>query len=280
MRASGLLDAQGQAAGADDVGELCVSGSCVAQGYLDRPELTRERFVQARDDDGRPCTLFKTGDLARRRNGLIELVGRVDDMVKVRGYRVEIGEVEARVRQHPAVLDSAVVAEERDGEERVLVACVVPREGSDPSAEELRQWLDRLLPDYMIPSRFVMVAALPLSSSGKVDRAAIRTLAADAPVPAPAPTPAPAEARDGSRASTAERVMKIVAEVLGVAAVSGDDRFLALGGHSLAAMRIIARVYDDFGVDLPLESFFAPDLTVGTLAREVEHLREVQVASS
>jgi amino acid adenylation domain-containing protein len=239
------------------VGELWVGGVGVARGYLGRPELTGERFVA---DPFRPGErLYRTGDLARRlEDGTLEFVGRVDEQVKVRGFRVELGEVEAALAAHPGVRACCCALR---GE--ALVGYVVA-EAEEPSPRELREHLVRVLPEHMVPSSFVWLAALPLSPNGKLDRGAL---------------PEPERGRDPRRGYRApgtpaeERLVSIWAQVLGVPRVGVDDDFFAdLGGHSLLATQLVSRVRAAFQTELPLRTIFeAP-----TVAGQVEAIERLQ----
>jgi amino acid adenylation domain-containing protein len=207
--------------------------------------------------------MYRSGDRLRwRADGQLEFVGRVDEQVKVRGFRIEPGEIQAVLRRQGGVDDCAVVArEDRPGEKR-LVAYVVPEAGTEPSAAELREHLRGSLPDYMVPAAFVMLDSLPLTPNGKLDRGAL---------------PAPEYASDADRyveprTATEEVVAGIWAAVLELEAVGIEDDFFALGGHSLLATRVVSRVREAFGVELPLRALFeAP--TVAGLAQRVEALR-------
>jgi amino acid adenylation domain-containing protein len=225
------------------VGELYVGGPGVARGYLNRPALTAERFVPF--EGGR---VYRTGDLVRFGfDGELEFFGRTDDQVKLRGYRIELGEIEAALRRHPAV--EQAVAALRD--ER-LVAHVVGR----ATPEELRAHLRRHLPEHMVPAAIAPLAALPLTPSGKVDRAAL-----------PAPDVRPSAGR-GPRTPQEEALCRAFAEVLGLERVGIDDSFFALGGHSLLTMRLVDRIHEELGVRLGVRTLFeAP--TVAELAGQL-----------
>jgi amino acid adenylation domain-containing protein len=236
-------------------GELHIGGDSLARGYLGRPELTAERFVpspfsppgEGNGVGGR--RLYKTGDLGRYRpDGNIEFLGRLDHQVKLRGFRIELGEIEAVLRQHPQVQESVtLVREDQPGGKR-LVAYVVGIEPT-PTATELRHFLHKRLPEYMIPSAFVTLGALPLTSNGKVDRRAL-----------PAPEGAgldldqtPVAPRDALEL----RLVRIWEQVLGVRPVGVTHSFFDLGGHSLLAVRLLARIRQGLGQELPLAVLFS-----------------------
>ncbi len=235
-------------------GELWLGGPGVARGYLGRPELTAERFVPGPGGPEGAGRLYRTGDRVRfAATGRLEFLGRVDRQVKVRGYRIEPGEVEASLREHPAVREAAVLAtvvKTPQGEDERLVALVT---GDGPLATgELRRFVEMRLPSAMVPSRFIQLEALPLTRHGKVDHRALAELAAaDGAAENGAAAP-PARGGDPIR----ETLAAIFAAVLGREGVSADDDFFDLGGHSLLATQVIARASEAFGVDLPLRALF------------------------
>ncbi|HEX3554229.1 MAG TPA: amino acid adenylation domain-containing protein, partial [Thermoanaerobaculia bacterium] len=240
-------------------GELVTGGEGLARGYLGRPDLTAERFVPS--PWGRGERLYRTGDLGRYLpDGRVDFAGRLDHQVKIRGFRVELEEVEAALRSHPAVRESVVVAQQERGDRR-LVAYVVAVAGEELAAGPLRDFLKSKLPDYMVPSAWVFLEALPLTTHGKLDR---RALARWTPAP-----PAPARQTYRAPRTLAEGLMaEIWAEVLGVERVGVEDDFFELGGHSLLATRVVSRVRHAFSMELPLQALFeAP--TVAALAERL-----------
>jgi acyl-coenzyme A synthetase/AMP-(fatty) acid ligase len=229
-------------------GELFVGGLGVARGYVGRPELTAERFVADPfgADGGR---LYRTGDRVRwRGDGQLEFLGRVDDQVKVRGFRVEPGEVEAALVGHAGVGEAVVVARS-DGDENRLVAYVVGVGGAEPpGVSEVRAFLGQRLPAHLVPQVVVAVAALPRTASGKLDRRGLPEPGGGRPrLAALFRTPGTA---------TEELVVGVWAEVLGVERVGVDDDFFDLGGHSLLATRVVARIAALTGTELPLRALF------------------------
>ncbi|QKV91249.1 non-ribosomal peptide synthase/polyketide synthase [Streptomyces sp. NA02950] len=250
-----VLDARLRIVPPGVVGELFVAGEGVARGYLGQPGPTAASFVA--DPYGPPGErMYRTGDLARRRpDGTVEFAGRADDQVKVRGFRIEPGEVERVLAAHPSVADAAVVArEDRPGVKR-LVAYVVAADGTPVDGARLRAHAADLLPDYMVPSAVVALAALPLSRNGKVDRTAL-------PAPDPAAERAPSRAPRGE----AERMTAgIWAEVLGVERVGADDDFFELGGDSILSIRLTSRLREAFGRELSPRMVFTHP-TVAALA--------------
>ncbi|HEY2739104.1 MAG TPA: condensation domain-containing protein, partial [Thermoanaerobaculia bacterium] len=241
------------------VGELWIGGAGLARGYHRRPDLTAERFVPDPFGD-RPGRLYRTGDLARRRpdgplEGALEVLGRIDFQVKVRGFRIELGEIEAVLGTHPAVRACVAGVLETAADDRRLVAWVVLSPETESAAEpahlaaHLAAYLGERLPDYMVPSAFVVLPALPLNASGKVDRKAL-----------PSPERQTSEAAWHAPRTPAEEVLAgLWAELLGVPAgdrVGAGDSFFSLGGHSLLATRLIAAIRGAFGVDLPMRQVF------------------------
>jgi amino acid adenylation domain-containing protein len=249
-------------------GAVYLSGDGLARGYLGRPDLTADRFIP--DPFGPPGTrLYRTGDLARfRPDGELDFLGRIDHQVKVRGFRIELGEVEAALAGLPAVKESAVLAlPEPGGEGLRLTAFVVPT-GSIPPLAELRAALRRILPEHMVPTAFTFLPELPLTPNGKLDRRALERLAPADEAPAGIDA-----GRGAPRTPVEELLAGLWCEVLGVERVGIDDSFFDLGGHSLLVTRVISRLRQTFGVDLPMRALFeAP--TVAALARRVEEARD------
>ena len=212
----------------------------------------------------RPERLYRTGDLGRwLPDGNIEFLGRLDDQVKIRGFRIELGEVEAMLLQHPKVLQAVAAAHEDPSGLKSLVAYVVPRE-VPLAASELRRFLKERLPDYMVPSAFVILAALPMTAHGKVDRGAL-------PPPEGA-RPELEQAYVGPRTPTEELLAGIWAEVLGLARVGVRDNFFELGGHSLQATLVMARLRESLGVELPLSALFETPTIEGLALAAVQGL--------
>ncbi|MEW5929980.1 MAG: amino acid adenylation domain-containing protein [Gemmatimonadota bacterium] len=239
-------------------GELYVGGVQLARGYLGRPGQTAERFVPDPLSSEPGARLYRTGDWARwLADGTLEFLGRQDAQVKVRGFRIELGEVEAALRRLPAVTDCVVMAREDVPGDRRLVAYVVG--GTD--AEALRTHLRRMLPEYMVPSAFVPLARLPLTPNGKLDRKAL-SVPAHARVDREAAAP---------RTPVEEVLAGIWAEMLRLELVGVEESFFDLGGHSLLATRMVSRVRELFGVELPLRALFEGP-TVAEMARQVETL--------
>jgi len=265
-----ILDRQGGLVPVGVPGELYIGGAGLARGYWRRPELTAERFVEARFHGAGEERLYRTGDRARyRSDGQIEYLGRLDDQVKIRGYRIEIGEIEEALTRHLEVRACAVVARQEEAGDKRLVGYVVKREGTSPSVTQLREFLKKTLPDYMIPSTFVFLEVLPLTPSGKVDRKAL-----------PAPEGRPE--LEGIFVAPRDPIEEVLAgmweQVLGVERVGVEDDFFALGGHSLLATQVISRIRDAFDVELPLRSLFEAPSVAG-LARKISSARRQEAGS-
>jgi amino acid adenylation domain-containing protein len=230
-------------------GELYIGGDCLARGYLNRADLTAENFVPNPFSGESGARLYKTGDRARYlADGNIEFLDRIDQQVKIRGFRVELGEIESVLRQHPAVREAVVVAREQGLGEKHLVAYVVAPLDLQPTADELRVFLKEKLPDYLMPSVFVPIDALPLMPNGKVDRGALP----DAGRAQPAPGKQFVAPRDPLEA----QLVGMWEEVLGVRPIGVTDNFFELGGHSLAAVRLFALIEKRLGKRVPLATVF------------------------
>ena len=290
-------------------GELYIGGDGLARGYLNRPELTSEKFIPNPFSDQLGSRLYRTGDFARYRpDGNIEFIGRVDNQVKIRGYRIELGEIEAVLNQHPAVKESVVVAREDEssslfpppqwGRTKVgvhesasvvgaasplsrpspvkgegvyergshLVAYIVPTLKT-PSVTDLRSFLKEKLPELMLPSVFVLLDALPLTPNGKIDRNALP--------PLDGTRPQLIQGFVEPRTEIEELVTQIWREVLKLDKIGVYDNFFELGGHSLLATRLVARLRNNFSIDLPLRKLFELP-TVAALAEHVDCLRRNQ----
>ncbi|HEU5471257.1 MAG TPA: non-ribosomal peptide synthase/polyketide synthase [Actinophytocola sp.] len=237
------------------VGELYLAGNGLARAYENDPALTARMFV-ADPFGGAGERMYRTGDLVRRlASGVLELIGRVDGQVKLRGFRIELGEVEGAIAGHPDVGQALVlIREDRPGDRR-LVAYLVPRRGRRlPDAGELHEHLAGTLPEYMVPSAFVPLDELPLTSTGKLDRAAL-----------PAPAGRAGTGR-GPREEREEILCELFAELLGVPEVGIDDNFFALGGNSLLAAGLVSRVRRTFGADLGVQALFLAPTVAGLAA--------------
>jgi len=256
-----VLDHAMRPAPAGAPGELYLCGDGLARGYLGRAALTAERFVP--DPFGRGGRLYRTGDRARwNGRGQVEFLGRADRQVKVRGYRIEPGEVEAALLAHPSVRAAVVDARGGGAGGKRLAAYLVPVEGAAPDAAELREHLSRSLPEYMLPSAFVVLPGLPLTPNGKVDRARL-----------PDPDAAVSTAQFVSpRGETELALAGIWREVLNLEAAGAGDHFFLLGGHSLLAMQVVSRIRAAFAIDLPMRAIFEHP-TLRAMAAEIDSLR-------
>lgn len=263
-----LLDANLNPVPAGVSGEIYLGGDGLAQGYLNRPELTAEQFVDSpfwgNGKESPTPLLYKTGDRALYRpDGNLEFLGRTDHQIKIRGFRVELGEIETVIAQHPTVQTAVVVVREVDAY-RFFVAYVVPKASAIPTERDLRAFLKTKLPAYMLPAAFVVLDTLPLTVNGKVDQKAL---------PSPnltvmretSPPIAPTTSLEAS-------LVQLWTQLLGREQVGIDDNFFELGGHSLLATQLVSRIRDRFQVELPLRSVFETP-TITELAQKIEALR-------
>ena len=244
-------------------GELFAGGDGLARGYLNRPALTAERFVPSPFDAAGGARLYRTGDRARfLPDGNIEFMGRRDTQVKLRGYRIELGEVESVMCEHPAVAESAAIVREDVPGDRRLVAYWVPRAGEIAEEKSLRSHAKSRLPEYMIPSAFVRLDALPSGGTGKIDRDAL---------PAPGTGDYGGEGSHPAEGATpTEKALRAIwADILHMNVVATDRSFFELGGHSLLAMQVITRIRESFRVELPLMTLFEHP-TIASLALVIE----------
>ncbi len=244
-------------------GEICVAGPQVARGYRNLPTLTAEKFVT---EPGTGMRIYRTGDRGRALpEGDIAFLGRIDDQIKIRGFRVEPDEVVAHLNSHPRIGNSVVVARGDHADEKTLVAYVVPAPGTEPTAAELREYLEARLPGYMVPSAYVSLICLPVTTTGKCDKQAL-------PVPAPHNV-LPEVGRVASAADTGgdgmeARIAQLVSGLMEGGPIGRDDNFFLVGGHSMLAAQLLARVRENLGVNLNLRQLFeAP--TIASLAAVV-----------
>ncbi len=241
-------------------GELYIGGDCLARGYLNQADLTAGNFIPNPFSGEPGAQMYKTGDLARcLSDGNIEFLGRIDHQVKIRGFRVELEEIEAVLRQHPAVRETVVLARETAPGEKQLVAYMVARRESPPTASDLRTFLKEKLPDYLMPAVFVPLDVLPLLPNGKIDRGAL---------PEPGQTrPEPGRAFVAPRNALELQLTSLWEEVLGIRSIGVTDNFFELGGHSLAAVRLFALIEKRLGKKVPLATVFQ--------GPTVEHLAQI-----
>jgi amino acid adenylation domain-containing protein/FkbM family methyltransferase len=258
-----VLDAQFQPLPVGVAGELCIGGAGVARGYWNRPDLTAERFVRDPFSAGSGARLYRTGDLARwLPDGRLECLGRLDHQVKIRGFRIELGEIEAAIAQHAAVRSVVVTAREDVPGDKRLVAYLVAGNSPADLVEQLRKLIRTMLPEYMQPSDFVMLNALPLTHNGKIDRKVL---------PAPVAEGVASATAVGPRTPSEELIMKLFSDVLGRSDYGVFDSFFDLGGHSIMAARLMVRLQDASRINVPLRNLFERP-TVAGLAEIVDGL--------
>ena len=243
-----ILDADLQPVQPGEAGELCVSSPCLARGYLNQPELTLAKFISNPFEDGASDRLYRTGDMARyREDGNIQFLGRSDHQVKIRGQRLELGEVELTLREFPGVLDCVVVAREDQPDAKYLVAYVIF--SSRPSTASLREFMRERVPEYMLPSHFVFLKSFPLTPNGKVNRLALldpRLIEQDADAPAPA-----------QPRNDIERKLSIIwGDLLKQNQIGIHDNFFDIGGDSFMAVRLFSRIERELCIRLPLTTLF------------------------
>jgi len=253
-----VLDRHRELVPAGVEGELFIGGAGLARGYLNRPELTAERFVPHPFSTTPGARLYRTGDTGRYRNdGQLEYVGRGDAQVKIRGFRIELGEVEAVLREHSGVAEAVVIAREDEGNrEKRMVAYIVSNGAAEElTVGELRSHMKRKVPEHMIPAGFVMLAEMPLTVNGKIDRKAL-----------PAPEPVRPELEEVlmlPRSPVEEVVASIWSQVLGIGQIGINDNFFELGGHSLLATQVISRLREAFQIDVALPTLFESPTVAG-----------------
>jgi acyl-coenzyme A synthetase/AMP-(fatty) acid ligase/acyl carrier protein len=239
-------------------GEIYIGGAGVARGYLNRADLTAERFIADPFSKVSDARMYKTGDLGRwRADGNIEYLGRNDFQVKIRGFRIEVGEIEAQLLRHAGVKEAVVLAREDAPGDKRLIAYVVGQEGQECTAEQLRGHLLALLPEYMVPSGYVRLERLPLTANGKLDRQAL---------PAPDQSAVVSREYEAPQGEIESAIAQIWQELLKLERVGRQDNFFELGGHSLMAVQLVSRLRQELGVEVALREVFAQP-TVQGLAR-------------
>jgi acyl carrier protein len=256
-----LLDPHLRPVSGDTAGEIHYGGVGLARGYLNRPALTAEKFIPDPFGGRAGARIYKTNDLARfRPDGEVELIGRMDFQVKIRGMRVDLEEIAATLRRSPSVREAVVVMREDEPGDQRLIAYIIPAEIESLDLAELKRRLRSSLPEHMIPAIFVSLKAFPLSHNGKVDRRAL-----------PAPSrerPELSEAFVAPRTPIEEVVANVWSEALGLERVGVLDNFIELGGHSLLATRVTARLREAFSIEAPLRMIFESP----TVAQQSEQL--------
>lgn len=258
-----ILDENMQSVPVGTTGEIHIGGIGLAKGYVNRPELTAEKFVPNPFSPEPDARLYKTGDLARYLpGGEIAFCGRLDGQIKLRGYRIEPDEIVGLLNQHSAIRTSVISLRENPGGEKQLVAYIMLANAARVTSHDLREFLRIQLPEYMIPSLFVCLEAMPLTPNGKLDRSAL-----------PAPTSANI-LRGESRAPRTEverQLICILTDLLGVEEITLDDDFFMLGGHSLMGAQLVTKVREAFGVEITLMNLFENG-TIAAMAAEIERL--------
>lgn len=254
-----ILDNNLQPVSIGEVGELYIGGDGLAKGYLNRPDLTAEKFIYHSFDSNLITRLYKTGDLARYfPDGNIEFLGRIDNQVKIRGFRIELGEIEREIAQHPDVREVVVLARQDKTSEKQLTAYIVPHYNSRYTHNKLRNFLQQQLPNYMMPSAFVMLESLPLTANGKVDRHKL---------PAPSRERPQLEQAYIAPQTDLERFLAgILSELLKIDRVGIDDNFFDLGGTSISILQVAVRLQYELGIELPTVKLFQYS-TIGSLAK-------------
>jgi amino acid adenylation domain-containing protein len=257
-----VLDRQFQPVPVGVTGEIHIGGEGVARGYLNHPDLTAERFVPDPFSRTPGARLYRTSDMARFLvDGQIEFIGRRDQQVKLRGFRIEPGEIETVLGQHPGVRDAVVVAREDTSGGKRLIAYVVVREEPPPATSALRDYLRKRLPEYMVPASFLVLESLPLTATGKIDRNAL---------PVDEIAVVTSENYLAPRTAVEKVLAGIFSEMLSLERVSVDESFFDLGGHSLLATQVLSRVREAFQVELPLRKLFKTPTVAGLAADILE----------
>ena len=265
-----VLDDQVQPVPIGVSGELYIGGDGLAQSYLNQPTLTAEKFIPDPFSGILGARLYRTGDVVRYlADGALLFIGRRDQQVKIRGFRIELSEIEAVLDTHPEVQACVVVQQTHSAAEKRLVAYVVPESAASPTTTALRSFLSARLPDYMLPSLFVLLPGLPLTPNGKVDRRALPNPDGE--------RPALESAYVAPRTHVEERIAQIFRDVLGLEQVGSNDHFFELGGHSLLATQAVSRINEHFAIQLPLINLFEGP-TVAEIAERVETMLGQDIA--
>jgi len=259
-----LLDEDLQPVPKGSVGELCISGACVGRGYRNDPQLTSQKFVPSPFDANDGARLYRSGDLARALpDGSFEFVGRTDDQIKIRGFRVEPNEICAALTAHEAIQSAIVVPRQDSSGGRFLAAYLLLKPGFQPTSSTLRTHLQGSLPDYMIPAAFVPLESFPVNTSGKIDRAALPPPTSSNTLKADAPTPL--------ATTTQTDLLAIVSSLLKVADINPQDNFFLLGGHSLLGAQLLSAIQRRFQIELPLRTVFDFP-TIAALSSEIDRV--------
>jgi acyl carrier protein len=251
-----IVDSSGRLVPPNVPGELCFGGDLIARGYLDNPTLTAEKFIPNKFTDKPGDRIYKTGDLARYgNNGLIEYLGRVDSQVKVRGYRIELREIENILLKHETINEAIVTVISNKNSDSNIIAYVITKNGEQQIDSEIKKHLEKNLPKYMLPTYTVVLSEFPINTNGKVD---IKNL--------PKPKKLNVETKTEfivPRSDLEKSIAEIVAEILNVEKVGINDNFFELGGHSILAIKVITKVRETFGVEVQLKSLFENPTIIG-----------------
>ncbi|MBD2208300.1 non-ribosomal peptide synthetase [Nostoc linckia FACHB-104] len=265
-----ILDDNCQQVAIAEVGELYIAGDGLARGYLNRPDLTAEKFISHSFDGNSQTRLYKTGDLARfLPDGNIEFLGRIDNQVKIRGFRIELGEIEREIAQHPDVRENVVLALQQDTGEKQLVAYIVPHQNSSYTHHQLRSFLQQKLPNYIMPSAFLLLESMPLTANGKVDRHKL-----------PAPSrerPQLEQAYIAPQTDLERQLAAILGDLLKIERVGIDDNFFDLGATSISILQLTARLQQELSIALPAVKLFQYS-TIGALAKYLQLKQNSQPA--
>ncbi|MEH2377487.1 MAG: amino acid adenylation domain-containing protein [Nostoc sp.] len=266
-----VLDERRQLVNVGVTGEIYVGGAGLARGYLNRPDLTAKAFIANPLSNDPKARLYKTGDLARYLpNGDLEYLGRIDHQVKIRGFRIELGEIEREIARYPDVSEIVVLARQEETDEKQLIAYVVPHQNSSDTSNQLRSFLKQRLPDYMVPSAFVLLESMPLTVNGKVDRQKL---------PAPSRERPQLEQAYIAPQSDLERLLAgILSDLLKIDRVGIDDNFFDLGGTSISILQVTARVQQELSIQLPAVKLFQYS-TIGSLAKYLHSNQNSQPSS-
>jgi len=259
-----LMDAELQPVALGGEGEICAAGPQVARGYRNLPELTAEKFV-FQPSTGR--RIYRTGDHGRLlADGQIAFLGRIDDQIKIRGFRVEADEIVAQLNAHPQIGNSIVIARGDSADEKSLVAYITPVAGAKLTANEVREHLRSRVPEYMVPSAFVSMLSLPVTATGKCDKQALPAPSLENLLPE---LSASAPDRQTQQSGTESRIAQLVSGLMDGRPVGREDNFFLIGGHSMLAAQLLARVRENLAVSLNLRQLFeAP--TIASLALVVD----------
>lgn len=269
-----ILDKLNQPVPVGIAGELLIGGKGVTRGYLNRPELTKERFIPNPFSDNPAALLYRTGDSVRyRADGNLEFLGRIDFQVKIRGYRIELGEIETILGRHETIREVAIIVREDVPGDQRIVAYYIAQPGQQPTAATLRTHLRAQLPEYMVPANFVQLQAFPLTPNKKVDRKAFPPPAQVQQAAAPTSVPTPIQAPPTiSQQTTEQSLIEIWKKVLQITEVDPSESFFNLGGNSLIAVRLIEEIRSSSKVELPLVSLYRSPTILG-LVKEIEQCR-------